>query len=28
MRVPILDEGLNQMSFNAWEKITDGDPQG
>jgi hypothetical protein len=24
MRVPISDEGLNQTSFSAWEKITDG----
>jgi len=23
-----LAEGLNQMSFSAWEKITDGVPQG
>jgi len=28
MRVQISDEGLNQMSFSAWEKITDGVPQG
>jgi glutathionyl-hydroquinone reductase len=27
MRVQILDEGLNQTSFSAWEKITDGVPQ-
>ena len=27
-RVQILDEGLNQTSFSAWEKITDGVPQG
>ena len=28
MRVKILDEGLNQPSFSAWDKITDGVPQG
>jgi len=28
MRVQILDEGLNQTSFSAWEKITDGVLQG
>ena len=28
MRVKILDVGLNHMSFCAWEKITDGVPQG
>jgi len=28
MRVQISDEGLNQTSFSAWEKITDGVPQG
>jgi hypothetical protein len=28
MRVQILDEGLNQTNFCAWEKITDGVPQG
>ena len=28
MRVQILDEELNQTSFSAWEKITDGVPQG
>jgi hypothetical protein len=28
MRVQISDEGSNQMSFSAWEKITDGVPQG
>ena len=28
MRVQISDVGLNQMSFSAWEKITDGVPQG
>jgi glutathionyl-hydroquinone reductase len=28
MRVQILDEGLSQTSFSAWEKITDGVPQG
>ena len=27
-RVQILDEELNQTSFSAWEKITDGVPQG
>jgi hypothetical protein len=28
MRVQILDEELNQMIFSAWEKVTDGVPQG
>ena len=28
MRVQILDEGLRQTSFSAWEKITDGVPEG
>jgi len=28
MRVLISDEGLNQTSFSAWGKITDGVPQG
>jgi hypothetical protein len=28
MRVQISDEGLNQTSFSAWKKITDGVPQG
>jgi len=28
MRVQISDEGSNQTSFSAWEKITDGVPQG
>jgi hypothetical protein len=28
MRVQISDEGSNQMSFSAWEKITDGVPHG
>jgi len=28
MRVQISDKGLNQTSFSAWEKITDGVPQG
>jgi hypothetical protein len=28
MRVKISDEGLSQTSFSAWEKITDGVPQG
>jgi hypothetical protein len=28
MRVKISDEGLNQTKFSAWEKITDGVPQG
>lgn len=28
MRVQTTDEGLNQTSFSAWEKITDGVPQG
>ena len=28
MRVQISDVGLNQMSSSAWEKITDGVPQG
>ena len=28
MRVQILDVGVNQTSFSAWEKITDGVPQG
>jgi len=28
MRVQISDEGLNQMSFSAWENITYGVPQG
>ena len=28
MRVQISDEGLNQTRFSAWEKITDGVPQG
>jgi hypothetical protein len=28
MRVQISDEGLNEMSFSAWEKITAGVPQG
>jgi hypothetical protein len=28
MRFQILDEGLNQTSFCAWEKITYGVPQG
>jgi len=28
MRVQISDEELNQTSFSAWEKITDGVPQG
>jgi hypothetical protein len=28
MRFQSSDEGLNQMSFSAWEKITDGVPQG
>ena len=28
MRVQILAQGLNQMSFSAWKKITDGVPQG
>jgi hypothetical protein len=28
MRVKISVEGLNQTSFSAWEKITDGVPQG
>ena len=27
MRVQISAEGLNQTSFSAWEKITDGVPQ-
>ena len=27
MRVQISEEGLNQTSFSAWEKITDGVPQ-
>ena len=28
MRVQISDEGLNQKSFSAWEKITGAVPQG
>ena len=28
MRVQISDEGSNQTSFSAWDKITDGVPQG
>ena len=28
LRVQISDEGLNQTSFSAWEKITYGVPQG
>jgi len=28
MRVQITDERLNQTSFSAWKKITDGVPQG
>jgi len=28
IRVQILDEELNQTIFSAWEKITDGVPQG
>jgi hypothetical protein len=28
MRVQISDEGLNQTSYSAWEKIMDGVPQG
>ena len=28
MRVQIADEGLNQTSLSAWEKITDAVPQG
>jgi hypothetical protein len=28
MRVQISDEGLNKTRFYAWEKITDGVPQG
>ena len=28
LRVQISGEGLNQTSFSAWEKITDGVPQG
>jgi hypothetical protein len=28
MRVQISDEGLNQTKFSAWEKITDGVPEG
>ena len=28
MGVQISDVGLNQMSSSAWEKITDGVPQG
>jgi hypothetical protein len=28
MGVHISDEGLNQTSFSAWEKITDDVPQG
>ena len=28
LSVQISDEGLNQTSFSAWEKITDGVPQG
>ena len=28
MRVQISDEGLNQTSFSAWEKINEGVPQG
>jgi hypothetical protein len=28
MRVQILDDELNQMIFSAWEKVTDGVPQG
>jgi len=28
MRVQISDEELNQTSFSAWKKITDGVPQG
>ena len=28
MSVQISDGELNQMSFSAWEKITDGVPQG
>jgi len=28
MSVQISDEGLSQMSFSAWEKITDGVHQG
>jgi len=28
MRVQISEEGLNQMSFSAWGKITDGAPHG
>jgi hypothetical protein len=28
IRVQITDEGSNQTSFSAWEKITDGVPQG
>jgi len=28
MRVQISDKGLNQTSFSAWEKITNGVPQG
>ena len=28
MRVQISDEGSNQTNFSAWEKITDGVPQG
>jgi hypothetical protein len=28
MRVQILDDEVNQTIFSAWEKITDGVPQG
>ena len=28
MRVQILDIGMNQANSSAWEKITDGIPQG
>ena len=28
MRVHIPEEGSNQVSFSAWDKITDGVPQG
>jgi len=28
MRVKILEEGSNQLSYSTWEKITDGVPQG
>jgi hypothetical protein len=27
-RVQILDEELNEIIFSAWEKVTDGVPQG